>query len=295
VSALDRSIDATTPFGMLQHDAPLNPGSSGGPVIDEDGFVVGINTAMPDGFRRDVGIAYAIPAAVAEPIVGRLATGSTPAVRRLGVSLRALSPRLAAAVGLLSDSGVLVEAVDAGSDGAVAGLLAADVIVKIGAREVGTLRDVAVALDEAPADGGLDVAITRGAEHLILSLPPAEVDTGNVAPETRTEPRHWVDASSLGLALATTGTAQVLEVVEGGPADKAGIAAGDTILAVGRTRTDSTGRAAQLIGAVVTEPFALLLADAAGQTRYVVVDPWAPGLDGDGLGGNMRHPRSARF
>jgi len=45
----------------------------------------------------------------------------------------------------------------------------------------------------------------------------------------------------------------------------------------------------------VTKPFALLLADAHGPTRYVVVDPWAGGLDGDGLAGNMRNPRSASY
>jgi len=185
--------------------------------------------------------------------------------------------------------------VEPGSSGATAGLQAADVIVKVGTMEIGTLRDVALALDRAPPGGTLDVSITRGAEHLILSLPPAQVEADTIPVAGRTEPRHWVDASSLGLGLASTGLARVLDVVEGGAADKAGIAPGDTILAVGRTRTASTARATQLIGAVITEPFALLLADVTGQTRYVVVDPWAPGLDGDGLGGNMRHPRSARF
>ncbi len=296
VSALDRAIDATTPFGMIQHDAPLNPGSSGGPVIDETGAVIGINTAMPDGFRRDVGIAYAIPAAIAAETVARLVAEGDPPARRIGASFRALTPRLAEATGLAPGAGVLVEAVEAGGVAAEAGLAPADLVVAIGAMTVGELRDIAVAIDRANPRASLDVFAIRGTERIVITLPPAgPPEPAPVPPPRPSKSRPWVGAAELGLTLAGAGPARVAAVADGSPAAAAGVGAGDTILAVGRTRAGTGFEAGRLIGAVVTRPVALLLAASDGSTRYVVIDPWAAGLDGDGLGGNMRHPRSVAF
>lgn len=296
VSALDRAIDATTPFGMIQHDAPLNPGSSGGPVINQRGEVIGINTAMPDGFRRDVGVAYAIPAEVVERVVERLASGAAVPMRKLGVSLRALTPRLAAAVGVAPDIGVLVESVASGSAAFSAGLVPSDVIVAIGDGPVGALRDVAVALDRADPAASLDVYVIRAMERIVLALPPAEMASPEVVETTdKRSPRRWIEAERLGFTLDEREPARVIAVERGGPASAAGVVPGDRIVAVGRTRVDSALQVKRLIGPVVTEPFALLLADDDGATRYTVVDPWAPGLDADRLGGNMRHPKSASF
>jgi membrane-associated protease RseP (regulator of RpoE activity) len=107
--------------------------------------------------------------------------------------------------------------------------------------------------------------------------------------------RPPVDADHLGITLSEGGAAKIITLAERGPAAAAGIVAGDVILAVGRTRVASAADAKRLIGQVIYAPFALLLAGRDGATRYVVVDPWAAGLDGDGLGGNMRNPKSATF
>lgn len=299
ISALDRAIDATTPFGMIQHDAPLNPGSSGGPVIDATGKVIGINVAMPDGFRRDVGIAYAIPAAVAERAVLRLDSGAPVVERRLGVSVRALTPRLAAAIGVSPDKGALVESVAPGSAAEKAGIVASDIIVSVGGHPVGELRDVAVGIDRAAPAAPLPIVIERGDETLTIALPPVQAAEVKPAAKPRLRGggggRKQVPSTALGFTIAEDGAAKVLTIEKGSPAAAAGVAAGDIVVAVGLAHVASAGEARKLIGDVVTKPFALLLADRRGATRYVVVDPWAGGLDGDGLGGNMRHPRSAAF
>jgi S1-C subfamily serine protease len=297
VSALDRAIDATTPFGMIQHDAPLNPGSSGGPVIDAAGRVIGVNVAMPDGFRRDVGIAYAIPAAVAERAVLRLAAGVPVVERRLGVSVRALTPRLAAAIGVSPDKGALVESVAPGSTAEKAGVAPSDIIVSVGGHPVGELRDIAVGIDRAAPAAPLPLEIKRGDETLTIVLPPVQAAEVKPAgkPGLRGGGKKQLPSSSLGFTIAEDGGAKILTIEKGSPAAAAGVAAGDIVVAVGLAHVTSAGEAKRLIGDVVTKPFALLLADRRGATRYVVVDPWAGGLDGDGLGGNMRNPRSAAF
>jgi S1-C subfamily serine protease len=295
VSALDRGIDANTPYGMIQHDAPLNPGSSGGPVIDQNGRVIGINTAMPDGFRRDVGIAYAIPAAIAAKSVRQLAGGNPAMERPLGVSIRALSPRLAAAVGATAERGVLVESVAPGSAADGAGIVASDIIVTIAGNPIGELRDVAVALNRADPAATVPVEVLRGAQTLTVVLPKATPEPPPKAPPRLRGGAKPVAAADLGFTLPASGAAEVTDVAKRSAAATAGLAAGDTILAVGRTGVASSAEAWRLIGDRVSAPFALLVADAGGATRYVVLDPWVGGLDGDGLNGNMRHPRSARF
>ena len=297
VSALDRPIDAITPFGMIQHDAPLNPGSSGGPVIDTTGKVIGVNVAMPDGFRRDVGIAYAIPAAVAKPVAISLAAGIPVIERRLGVTVRALTPRLAEAIGVAAEVGALVEAVAPRSPAETAGIVASDIIIALGTHEVRELRDLAIGVSKADPAASLPVRILRGQEIVMVELPPVPVSAAAApvsAPPWRAE-RKPVPASELGFSFAANGSATIHSVDRGTAAAAAGIAAGDVILAVGRTKISSAGEAKGLIGEYVVKDFALLLADTRGSTRYVVIDPWAKGLDGDALGGNMRDPRSASY
>ncbi len=300
VSALDRAIDATTPFGMIQHDAALNPGSSGGPVIDAAGKVIGINVAMPDGFRRDVGIAYAIPADVAQRTITRLAAGLATAERRIGVTLRALTPRLADAIGVDSGAGALVESVQARSPADTAGIIASDIIVGVGTHKVTELRDVAIGIAQADTTAPLAIAVLRGKETVTLQLPPAPapVATADARPKpkkTLLGGRAPVPVSELGIVMASGDKAEIISIIKGTPAAAAGLAAGDIVLAVGRTQIASAAEAKSLIGPAVARPFALLLADANGGTRYVVVDPYAGGLDGDGLGGNMRNPRSVSY
>jgi S1-C subfamily serine protease len=263
-------------------------------VIDECGHVIGINTAMPDGFRRDVGIGYAIPADIATRTIARLARGDIAAERHLGISVRALAPRLAEAIGVAPGSGVLVESVTANSPAWRAGLAPSDVILAIGDTPIAALRDIAVALDRARADTGLPMKILRENDALTLVLPPATP----VAPAAKVKtPADLVpvDAERLGITLSEGGAAKVMTLAEHGPAASAGVVAGDVILAVGRTRVASAADAKRLIGSVIRAPFALLLAGRDGSTRYVVIDPWATGLDADGLGGNMRNPKSATF
>jgi S1-C subfamily serine protease len=228
--------------------------------------------------------------------VQTLASGKPALERPLGVSVRALSPRLAAAVGVEAEHGVLVESVATGSAAEAAGIRASDIVLSIDSHPIGELHDVAVALDRADPASTVVVELLRGTETITVTLPEATPEPA-AKPKARLRGgvRKPVAAADLGFTLSETGAPEVSEAVKRSAAGAAGLVAGDTIVAVGRTTVASSAEAWRLIGDPVAAPFALLVADLAGMTRYVVIDPWAGGLDGDGLGGNMRHPRSARF
>jgi serine protease Do len=147
--------------GSLEHTAPLLPGSSGGPVVDADGRLLGINTN-----RLGEGFYLAIPAGSAlRARAESLARGETPSRPRLGVALAPaeVARRMRRAVGLPERDGLLVRGVEEGSSAAAAGLAEGDLIVSAGGREVHALEDLQNALEAAGAT--FELGVVRGVEE----------------------------------------------------------------------------------------------------------------------------------
>ncbi|MEQ1786988.1 MAG: trypsin-like peptidase domain-containing protein, partial [Acidimicrobiales bacterium] len=154
--------------GSLEHTAPLARGSSGSPVVDEHGLVVGLNTArLADGFY------LALPAdAALRERVDALVRGESTRRLVLGVGLAPaeVAQQLRASVGLPERAGLLVRTVVEGSPAAAAGVKVGDLLVQAGATALATVDDLHQALDAARADGSLSVTLVRGAEEHTLSV-----------------------------------------------------------------------------------------------------------------------------
>ncbi|MGH9168441.1 MAG: S1C family serine protease [Acidimicrobiia bacterium] len=148
--------------GSLEHTAPLLPGSSGGPLVDISGGLLGINTnRMGEGFY------LAIPAdASLRERVGRLGSGESPARPRLGVGIAPaqVARRLRRAVGLPEADGLLVRHVEPEGPAHRAGLREGDLIVEAGGRPTPSVDDLHELLDQA--EGELGVKVLRGAEEV---------------------------------------------------------------------------------------------------------------------------------
>jgi len=149
--------------GALEHTAPLPRGSSGGPLTDLDGRLLGINTVRVDG-----GLILAIPAdSQLRDRVERLGRGEAPKRARLGVAIAPprVARRLRRAVGLPEREGVLVRAVEDGSAADRAGIERGDLIVAAGERAIEQVDALYEALDQARADGQLELTVVRGTDE----------------------------------------------------------------------------------------------------------------------------------
>ncbi len=190
VSALDRAINTDgTPINMLQTDAAINSGNSGGPLFDMNGNVVGITTAKYSGSTSSgtsiEGIGFAIPIDDVMSIVEDLQTyGYVTGQAYLGVSVKELDNSLAATSGL--PLGVYVEEVTAGSCAEKAGVQHGDIITGLGDKTVECYADLAAALKGHKASETVELGIFRAGQTLTLNvtLDEKQPEPAETSPET---------------------------------------------------------------------------------------------------------------
>ena len=171
VSGIDRSFRGPRGVritGSLEHTAPLLPGSSGGPVLDATGQLLGINTN-----RLGEGFYLAIPAD--EALRGRidtLARGETVRPPRLGVAITPghVARRMRRAVGLPDAEGLLIRDVDEAGPAARAGLARGDLIVAAAGQPVRGIDDLFGALRAAAPGGTIEMTVLRGTDERTIQV-----------------------------------------------------------------------------------------------------------------------------
>src|SRR3954467_4711361 len=152
--------------GTIEHTAPLPRGSSGGPLVDPDGRLLGLNTVRMDG-----GLILALPAdAALQRRVEALAAGEATARPRLGVALAPprAARRMRSAVGLPEREGLLVRAVAEDSPAAKAGIQRGDLVAAAGGAPLRGVDDLFDALEAV--QGSLELVVVRGAEERTVTV-----------------------------------------------------------------------------------------------------------------------------
>src|SRR5438093_770511 len=176
VSALGRSLRSRTGRLMddiIQTDAALNPGNSGGPLVNSRGEVIGVNTAI---IQAAQGICFAIAINTAKLIAARLIRDGR--VRRSYVGIAGqtvpLLTRLVRYFGLTTETAVFVVTVERGSPAERAGLHAGDLIVSFGELPVSGIDDLVRLLTDDRVGKPVPLVVIRGSERLTLAITPAE-------------------------------------------------------------------------------------------------------------------------
>jgi S1-C subfamily serine protease len=176
VSALGRSLRSRTGRlidDVIQTDAALNPGNSGGPLVSSHGEVVGINTAVIMGAQ---GICFAVAANTANFVLGELVRHSRVRRAFIGISAQqiAVPPRLRHAAGLAQDSAVIVSSVEAASAADRAGLKAGDIVLGLDGTVIAGADDLIRALTGERIGKSITLDVLRKSERLAISLVPEE-------------------------------------------------------------------------------------------------------------------------
>ncbi len=177
VSAKQRQIQAPNGFSIsdvIQTDAAVNPGNSGGPLLDSAGRVIGINSQIASTSGANDGVAFAVPIATAQDVVTQLLDNGSVERAYLGLTGGDVNPDIAQALELEADTGAIIEQVFDGGPAAESGLRGSDGQTTVGGQAFPSGGDVITELDGQPIEGMEDVitAVNSGqpGDELVLTI-----------------------------------------------------------------------------------------------------------------------------
>jgi serine protease Do len=292
VSARGRDINSGPFDDYIQTDAAINRGNSGGPLFDMDGKVIGINTAIFSPTGGSIGLGFAIPSSLAEPIVAQLRDSGRVERGLLGVQIQPLSKELAESLSLSGEKGALVSSVQPDSPALAAGLKAGDVILSVDGKPIDTVKTLTRTISAVKPGGSVALGVWRDGKdvNLVAKVGDQNEDVVKAKADGKSGESAKPAPTSFGVSLAplSPDVRQKLElddsikgvliaaVEPGGPADEQGLKAGDVLQQVGRDAVDGPKTAAdKLKAAKGTGKPVLMKVYREGATRFVAITPRA--------------------
>lgn len=280
VSALGRDLGVGPFDDFIQLDASLNKGASGGPVIDEAGQVVGMDTAIysPTGFS--VGVGFATPVDQVRQSVEAILRSGPPRYGFLGVGVESLSPDIAASLGLADVRGALIGSIAPGSPAARSELRPADIVQSVNGRAIRSAGDLsrAIALSRPGDWAALEILRSGQRQHLSVAVG----DATSVAGAGADAGVGGLSLPSIGATLSTSppdsharlaGT-RVLAVDTGSASEGIGLTAGDEILSVNQVPVRVAGEVlAQIRAALRHKRTSVLVSVRRGDTEDLALLP----------------------
>ncbi len=271
VSAKGRSLPDSQSVPFIQTDVAVNPGNSGGPLFDEHGNVVGINSQIYSNTGGYQGLSFAIPIEVAAQVKDEILKTGHAEHARLGVGIQPVTQQLARSFGLDNPAGALVAKVEDGTAASRAGLKAGDVILKFNGKPVSDPGSLSAAVSMAQPGQPATVELWRDGHAINLDVTLGAM-SGKTMKVSDVEPGQ----GRLGLSVRplsdqerqqTGGSAGLMVEQVSGPAEQAGIQPGDVVLAVDGTPVSS---ASQLRGIISKHANSLALLIQRGDARIFV-------------------------
>lgn len=280
VSGFDRTYTEQDAVGFVQHDASLNPGNSGGPLLDLHGRVVGVNTAGAAESIFDIGISLAVPAELAERYAAAVVANGRYEHAFLGVRVRTVTETIADVLGLETSGGVLVEHVSADGPAARAGLIVGDLLLGIGDDEIRSPRRLGQTLWRIRPGATVQVRLLRDsvAREVGVTLGRADrtaerrfgSDQSVVKLDARVEEAFGIETEDARQEARRSGV-RIARVAPDSAAARNGLGPGDWLLMLNGTHVTTAAEARAVLEDADTYTVVALVARDGAEQQYVVL------------------------
>jgi serine protease Do len=292
ISARQRDINAGPYDDFLQTDASINRGNSGGPMFDLEGKVIGINTAIFSPSGGSVGIGFAIPSALAKPVINQLIEYGRTRRGWLGVRIQSVTEEIADSLGLEKTRGALVASVTPEGPAEVAGMQAGDIILEFAGQEIDEMRELPRIVAETSINETVKVVLWRDGKEVTVDVKVGELEKaeeeGLLATSRPGEPSPAeVTVGSVGLSIVPLNEdnrkeyripsdvegVMVSKVESMSEAAKKGLLPGDVIVEVNQQQVTTPEEVQDFIqkAEAAGRTSVLLLVNREGDVRFVAL------------------------
>jgi serine protease Do len=285
ISSVDRQLKPEDPYVYIQTDAPINPGSSGGPLIDVQGRLVGINTFILSESGGSEGIGFAIPGNAVKRAYAEIRKAGHTHHGVIGALSLTVTPSLAAGLQLPQDWGVIIEDVESGGSSEKAGLKPGDLVTAVDGEIIKDKHQFLVAIDQHSIGDVLHMNVSRGAPKVATTVTVLErEDDPNRFMEFVTENANLL--GRLGI-LAIDLNEQLLKMVSGMrkpagmilaarvaglPNSEEGFAVGDLIISLNNKAISNVATLRAELGKLPPGSPVVFQIQREHQLRFIVLD-----------------------
>lgn len=284
VSAVARQLQPENPMVYIQTDAPINPGSSGGPLVAANGKVVGINTFIFTQSGGSEGLGFAIPSNIVKNVFTQIRKSGSVHRAQIGVYAQTVTPTLAEGLGLAREWGVILGDVFPRGPADMAGLKVGDLILTLDGKIMENGRQFDVNLYRRTTGETVTLAVLRDSQKLAFRVPVIDREDDFAAFADMVTPEQNL-VSQLGI-LGVDVDAQIAKILPpsrklggvlvaarsaGSPTWQEGFLPGDVIYAINNHEIKSLASLrAQLAGMKTGDP-AVLQIQRQGTLRFIAV------------------------
>lgn len=258
ISAIGRSLPNENYVPFIQTDVAINPGNSGGPLFNLDGEVIGVNSQIYSRTGGFMGLSFAVPVNVVKNVYKQLRENGRVARGWLGVLIQDVTRELAESFDMEHPHGALIAKVLADGPAEKSGLEVGDIVVKFNGKKVSFSSDLPPLVGSTPVDSIVPVEIIRRSKHKTIHVKISELPTEDEVIAKNADAAPDVDSNALNVIVKDLTKEQKEEIeiddhgvlvqeVNSGPAQKAGIRQGDIILLINNIKISDASHFNELV------------------------------------------------
>ncbi len=286
VSATDRSMNGQIEGveDFIQTDAAINPGNSGGALVDDEGHLIGINTAILSGNSGgNQGIGFAVPVNLARHDMDQILKYGKVETGYLGILPQNVTPEMAKALGVSEATGALVGDVTADSPASRAGLQKGDIILDVNSQPIDNANQLRLKIGMLAPGTNISMKVLRDNKTMELNAQLANVPSTEEQASNATPGQHESTLDGVQLSTLTPDVAQQLQlgsgvkgvvvesVAEGSAAADAGLTRGDVIQQVNHHPVANMSEFRQAMNSTTKNNPVLLLVNRQGTTLFIAI------------------------